>query len=328
MVFQQGDPGDLFYIILSGSCAVVSATKSSSQPQLLTVVRQGDNFGELALIANVPRAASVMCREECSFAVLAREDYQSVLASVQDRAMLEKLELIRRHPTFGMWKKEILMRLSYFFKNRVVRKMQVLFVSNQPVSELFLIKEGQFNLSKNILVYPRGLAKKPIRKDILVTTVHPGEFLGASQALEGRSYEYTCTCGSNTGEAFVISKKNFVTFMVSEGKSENLLAQEKDIEEYLQKQVAATLQTKLPKAVSHILENFIGKGVVRRSSGVLNRKNSRVFLSPLGKNSKERQFASIDPAQRARNVLKSRAGIGSKLSQSMSLPYISQGRDD
>jgi hypothetical protein len=206
--------------------------------------------------------------------------------------------------------------------------MQVLFAGNQPVSELFMIREGQFHLSKNILVYSRGPAKKPIRKDILVTTVHPGEFLGASQALEGRSYEYTCTCGSTTGEALVISKKNFVAFMVSEGKSENLLAQEKHIEEYMQKQVAATLQTKIPKAVSHIIEDFIGRGLVRRSSGALNRQNSRDFLSPLGKNSRERQFASIDPAQRAKNVLKSRGGIGSKLNQSMSLPHISRGRDD
>ena len=324
MVFQQGDRGDLFYIVLAGSCAVLAGAGQTKQ-QLLALVRQGDSFGELALIANVPRAASIMCREECSFAVLAREDYQSVLASVQDRALLERVELIRRHPTFALWKKETVMRLSYFFKSRITRKMQVLFVSNQPVSELFLIKEGQFSLTKNILVYPRGPTKKPIRKDILVTTVHPGELLGASQAIEGRTYDYTCTCGSNIGEALVISRKNFVNFMVFEGKSENLLAVEKDKEGYMQKQVAATLQTKAPKVISPITEDFMGKRLVRRPSSLIKRTNSTEFLSPYREESGK---TLIKPMQRARNAIKARTRLEKGLSQSLSLPHVLHGRGD
>ena len=42
MVFQQGDRGDLFYIVLAGSCAVLAGAGKTKQ-QLLALVRQGDS---------------------------------------------------------------------------------------------------------------------------------------------------------------------------------------------------------------------------------------------------------------------------------------------
>ena len=42
-------------------------------------LKTGSSFGELALINNEPRKATIMCLTDCFFAVLEKEDYVKVL---------------------------------------------------------------------------------------------------------------------------------------------------------------------------------------------------------------------------------------------------------
>ena len=58
----------------------------------------GKSFGELALTKDVddpnrilPRAASVLCSTECTFAVMNKADYQNVLENI-DRKRIEKIK--------------------------------------------------------------------------------------------------------------------------------------------------------------------------------------------------------------------------------------------
>ena len=53
-VFDEGDDGDRFYVVLSGMLAV---SQQSRGPQ--GVLRPGDYFGEVALAMGMPRTASV-----------------------------------------------------------------------------------------------------------------------------------------------------------------------------------------------------------------------------------------------------------------------------
>lgn len=42
----------------------------------------GDKFGELALIDNKPRKATIVCKDDCDFATLDRESYKDLLGIV------------------------------------------------------------------------------------------------------------------------------------------------------------------------------------------------------------------------------------------------------
>ena len=46
-------------------------------------LRPGASFGELALIKNKPRAATIRCLKHCEFAVIARSDFKRVLGSIE-----------------------------------------------------------------------------------------------------------------------------------------------------------------------------------------------------------------------------------------------------
>ena len=53
-VLEQGEPGDRFYVLLSGMLAVSQDGRGERR-----VLRPGDYFGEVALAMDIPRTASV-----------------------------------------------------------------------------------------------------------------------------------------------------------------------------------------------------------------------------------------------------------------------------
>jgi ATP-binding cassette subfamily B protein len=63
----------------------------------LKVLQDGDFFGEIALIDNVPRTATVRARTACLLLVLARQEFLGVMrTSPALRALFERAALVRR----------------------------------------------------------------------------------------------------------------------------------------------------------------------------------------------------------------------------------------
>ena len=56
--------------------------QGAPQPRLLSQVGPGDLFGELSLLYNTPRAASVMAATPLSVYRLGREDFERLLESI------------------------------------------------------------------------------------------------------------------------------------------------------------------------------------------------------------------------------------------------------
>nr|CAD7437946.1 unnamed protein product [Timema bartmani] len=78
ILFNQGDEGRSWYIILRGSVDVVIHGKGT-----VTTLQEGDDFGKLALINDAPRAATIVLREGCHFLRVDKDNFNSILRDVE-----------------------------------------------------------------------------------------------------------------------------------------------------------------------------------------------------------------------------------------------------
>jgi carbon-monoxide dehydrogenase iron sulfur subunit len=78
VVFAESDPPDALYIIVKGSVRVSKQTPSGKDVTL-AYLGQGDVFGEMGIIEEQPRMATVTTAEPSTLLVLPREDFQSLL---------------------------------------------------------------------------------------------------------------------------------------------------------------------------------------------------------------------------------------------------------
>ena len=220
-VFHEGSDGSQFFIVLAGSCGVIrSGTKK--RKRMLQILRAGDCFGELALISSGKRAASVLCREDCHFAVLEREDYKDILGAIQGKTMQEKMEAVRKYPVFAQFTEDSITQLTYLFKTRTLKVGQDLYLAGQTVNEVFLVKAGAFRLYKSIQSGSKGQ-----RTVVDVDTVQVGELLGGLEALEDDAFDLSCSCESETGEVLHIAKSKFRAVLTEEKKTNALILHER-----------------------------------------------------------------------------------------------------
>lgn len=73
IIVKQGDSGDEFFIVLDGSCSVVKDGKEVGR------LGNGSYFGELALLHNVPRAATITALKNCKLCKLDRKSFHRLL---------------------------------------------------------------------------------------------------------------------------------------------------------------------------------------------------------------------------------------------------------
>uniref|UniRef100_A0A8C7R8C4 Rap guanine nucleotide exchange factor 4 n=1 Tax=Oncorhynchus mykiss TaxID=8022 RepID=A0A8C7R8C4_ONCMY len=79
VLFNQGEEGTSWYIILKGSVNVVIYGKG-----VVCTLHEGDDFGKLALVNDAPRAASIVLREDnCHFLRVDKEDFNRILKDVE-----------------------------------------------------------------------------------------------------------------------------------------------------------------------------------------------------------------------------------------------------
>jgi cAMP-dependent protein kinase regulator len=78
-IIKEGDAGDNFYLLEEG---VAEAYKAGVEKPVMTY-NKGDYFGELALLNDAPRAASVVAKTDVKVATLGKDGFQRLLGPVE-----------------------------------------------------------------------------------------------------------------------------------------------------------------------------------------------------------------------------------------------------
>jgi len=91
-VINQGDDGDNLYVVDQGQLECYKKF-GKDDPKLVKVYNPGESFGELALLYNAPRAASIKAVTDCVLFALDRETFNHIVkdAEVKRRERFEQI---------------------------------------------------------------------------------------------------------------------------------------------------------------------------------------------------------------------------------------------
>jgi CRP/FNR family cyclic AMP-dependent transcriptional regulator len=94
-VVAAGDPADALYIVISGRLKVIMRDKEGKEV-ILAILNQGDFFGEMGLIDQAPRSATVVAIDSCELLTMTRADFTKCLQKNFDLTMNVILGLVKR----------------------------------------------------------------------------------------------------------------------------------------------------------------------------------------------------------------------------------------
>ncbi len=96
MIMHEGEPGTCAYLIQSGVVRIITKNQEDGRDVELARLGAGQIFGEMALVFDAPRTASVQAAEDCNLVIITRESFRHKLKKSDPtvKAILEML--IRR----------------------------------------------------------------------------------------------------------------------------------------------------------------------------------------------------------------------------------------
>jgi CRP-like cAMP-binding protein len=149
-VVEEGTPGASMFALVEGRADVLRTLEGGERKSVGTVV-PGDFFGELALISEGPRLATVVATERAVLLELTRARMEAVAArhprvagAVEDfyrRRMVENL--LRSNPLLSKLTPEQKVALSRDFQLRPVARGEALLTQGQPGDAFYVVLRGR-----------------------------------------------------------------------------------------------------------------------------------------------------------------------------------------
>ncbi|EAR88262.2 cyclic nucleotide-binding domain protein (macronuclear) [Tetrahymena thermophila SB210] len=230
-VIVHGERGDKFYIILQGICEIYVP---NSQGQFVKVgeLKAGQSFGELALINDSPRRATIKAQTDCDLAILSKKDYIKIIADMEEREIKKKIQFLEGLPLFNQIHRRSLHEYIYYFKIVNYKWKDIVYQQGEDPQYVYIIKSGEFILQK----FSRQEKNQnsgifPITAQVAI--IGPGEIFGEVDCLLNHKRHFSVSCHTQSAEVFLISKKHF-----SERIMDNYNIREKNfVENYLDKKI-------------------------------------------------------------------------------------------
>jgi len=175
-VINQGDTGDCLYVVEHGDLECFKKFKKEEAAKLVKTYVAGDSFGELALLYNAPRAATIKTKTQSILWSLDRETFNNIV----------KQASIVKHQKYESFLKsvELLSTVEPYELSQVCDSIKVCsFKKNE-----FVIKEGEAGDIFYIIEEGTASAFKQLKKGepvVKILDYKRGQYFGELALLDG-----------------------------------------------------------------------------------------------------------------------------------------------
>ena len=114
----------------------------------LAVAKAGTSFGEMSLIKNEPRNATIIALEKCSLISIEKIDYTKIVKDIEEQRIIKELVSFKeKYPLFKFWPSSKCFPLLSGLITTDFTFGEYVYKQNEFPTDIYLIKEGMFEVT-------------------------------------------------------------------------------------------------------------------------------------------------------------------------------------
>lgn len=192
-IITQGDKGDYLYVVQEGTVRFLVDGEDKGEAS------KGSIIGELALLYDCPRAATVVAETDCELWRVSQYTFRRIKAAYALKNDQQTQSTVRGIPFFKDLPEEYIIKLADSLFQYSFKKGDVIVRKGEAGETMFIIKEG----------YIRGTDISIGTTDYADIRLGPGDFFGERCIVTGEAYQGTATAATD-GRAWTLSKERFL----------------------------------------------------------------------------------------------------------------------
>lgn len=183
-IIDEGDDGDNFYIIESGVYDIIK--KIEGVEKVLGQYTDKGSFGELALMYNTPRAATIVATTAGNLWAMDRQTFRKIVvkATAKKRRMYE--EFLKNVDVLSTLKDDERTKVADALEQKEYADGQSIISQGDAPDYFYLVVEGSVDVRR------RGDDKNDPSRELHLVTVEPGHYFGELAFLTSKPRAASC----------------------------------------------------------------------------------------------------------------------------------------
>ncbi|GLE05138.1 hypothetical protein PINS_up014126 [Pythium insidiosum] len=165
-VIRQGDSGDKFYVIQSGTLEV------SVNTAVVGSLGPGDHFGELALIYDAPRAATIRAKTTAILWTLDRDEFRLIQARSSNDSLVKRAKWLRQVEILASLSQRQLALLAGVLKPVTFQDAELIIRQGDVGDTFYIVEEGTLSCRVD------GPGARKGRDGMEIASFGPGDYFG------------------------------------------------------------------------------------------------------------------------------------------------------
>jgi len=193
LIIKEGDIGSIVYVMEEGKVEV------SREGKFLSVMSAGKLFGELAILYNCQRTATIKAATDCKLWAIERQCFQTIMMRTGLIKQTEYTAFLKSVPTFVNLPEETLIKIADVLEEYTYKEGEYIIRQGAIGDTFFIISRGRVKVTR----------KEGGNEEKFIRNLHKGDFFG-EKALSGEEVR-TANIVADEGEVkcLVIDRESF-----------------------------------------------------------------------------------------------------------------------
>uniref|UniRef100_A0A8C2B6N1 cGMP-dependent protein kinase n=1 Tax=Cyprinus carpio TaxID=7962 RepID=A0A8C2B6N1_CYPCA len=221
-VIQEGDDGSTVYVLEEGS---VEVTKGE---QKLCTIEPGKVFGELAILYNCTRTATVTALTDIKLWAIDRQGFQTIMMRTGLLKHSNYMEFLRSVPSFKTLTEDVLSKVADVLEETHYSDGDYIIRQGATGDTFFIISEGQVRVTQQ---------KSASEEPVFLSTLSRGDWFG-EQALKGEDVRTANVTAVGDVTCLVVDRESFKQLIGGLDNMSNKMYESEEVKARLEAEAA------------------------------------------------------------------------------------------